>query len=86
MPLGLSREFVVQKGSNTPDGEHDVVVSARMMDTDLLWNRMEQIFENCTYVRMYPIKEARWFLLFLLRMIGSNAGKRNFFRSGKRSQ
>jgi len=63
MPLGLSREFVVQKGGDMLDGEHDVVVSARMMDSDLLWSRMEQIFENCTYVRMYAIKEARWLLL-----------------------
>ena len=53
MPLGLSREFVVQKGGNMVEGEHDVVVSARMMDSDLLWSRMEQIFDNCTYVRVY---------------------------------
>lgn len=55
MPLGLSREFVVQKGGNMVEGEHDVVVSARMMDSDLLWSRMEQIFDNCTYVRVYVL-------------------------------
>lgn len=49
MPLGLSREFIIQKGGNVLEGEHDVVVSARMMDSDLLWSRMEQIFDNCTY-------------------------------------
>jgi hypothetical protein len=56
MPLGLSREFIIQKGGNVLEGEHDVVVSARMMDSDLLWSRMEQIFDNCTYVRMYIIQ------------------------------
>jgi hypothetical protein len=64
MPLGLSREFIIQKGGNVLEGEHDVVVSARMMDSDLLWSRMEQIFDNCTYVRMYIIQVVEGFLVF----------------------
>ena len=53
MPLGLSRAFVLceDEGATQSSMEHDnVVVSARMMDADLLWQRMEQIFELCTYV------------------------------------
>ena len=34
---------------NQEELEYDVVVSARTMDNELLWRRMEQLFENCTY-------------------------------------
>lgn len=63
MPLGLWREFMVSQGeevelngygegaltplegaSGTP-----LIVSAKGMDSTLMWKRIEQIFNNCTY-------------------------------------
>ena len=56
MPLGLRREFVVSEGERggegagegAGEGDH-VVVSAKGMDSELMWKRVEQIFNNCTY-------------------------------------
>lgn len=52
MPLGLRREFVVSEGERGGEegGEEDqVVVSAKGVDSGLMWKRVEQIFNNCTY-------------------------------------
>lgn len=53
MPLGLTREFSICEGNGEGMGEdgdhHDVVLSARDIDKEMLWKRMEQIYRQCTY-------------------------------------
>jgi ribosomal protein S1 len=65
MPLGLWREFMVSQnqgeevelngygeGASTPlEGASGtpLIVSAKGMDSTLMWKRIEQIFNNCTY-------------------------------------
>jgi len=51
MPLGLQREFLVSEGGegSEQDSECSLVVSAKDVDTNLMWKRVEQIFNNCTY-------------------------------------
>lgn len=54
MPLGLSRTFSVCENAAADgareDGEgHDIVLSARDIDKETLWKRMEQIYRQCTY-------------------------------------
>ena len=50
MPLGLQREFLVSEGGEgSQQGECSLVVSAKDVDTNLMWKRVEQIFNNCTY-------------------------------------
>jgi len=60
MPLGLRREFVVSEeevyDASSPASSpassaasSQVVVSAKGIDSELMWKRMEQIFNNCMY-------------------------------------
>lgn len=53
MPLGLKREFSISEinGENAEEGEEHrgIVLSARDIDKEMLWKRMEQIFSQCTY-------------------------------------
>lgn len=54
MPLGLTREFSICENSNGGEGgedmdKHGIVLSARDIDRETLWKRMEQIYDQCTY-------------------------------------
>jgi len=57
MPLGLQREFTVYEDEDgayaASEVDGDVVVSAKTIDQDMMWKRMEQINEHCTYVCGY---------------------------------
>jgi hypothetical protein len=50
MPLGLQREFTVYEDEDGAYAAAEVVVSAKTIDQDMMWRRMEQINEHCTYV------------------------------------
>lgn len=61
MPLGLQREFTVYEDGAYAAAEvdGDVVVSAKTIDQDMMWRRMEQINEHCTYVCVIIIVSCR---------------------------
>jgi small subunit ribosomal protein S1 len=54
MPLGLQREFVVcdrESGESGGDATESasIVLSAKGIDKEIMWKRIEQIYDHCSY-------------------------------------